>query len=123
MTDKAPIDLRQFSRGFKLAAPDEENPLGQFIEFDASDEIQHRHTGTSLGFKQALVGGLIEPLHYRQYYSGAVPADHDENYWDIYGDEEARMKEPNVVNLRATIILGHEIIGDVIFIPRGWRAS
>jgi len=114
-------NIRQFERGFLVTPADEENPLGTFVEFDAEDEIKHRHTGTSLKFKQALVGGYIEPLHFVEYYNQDLPDDHEEFFWDIYGDEEARMKGDPVVNLRASTILGHEIYGNVIFIPRAWR--
>lgn len=121
MTTNARPDLRQFARGFFLGAPDEENPLGTFTEFDETDEKQHRHPGTSLGFKQGLVGGLIEPLHFMEFYQKELDPDHDDNFWDIYGNEESRMIEPVVVNLRASVILGHEVCGNVFFIPRQWR--
>jgi hypothetical protein len=121
MTAKQRPDLRQFTRGFHLGAPNEEHPLGTFTEFDAEDEIKHRHPGTSLGFKQGLVGGLIEPLHFVDYYKlNELSDDHDEYFWDVYGFEEARLIE-QPVNIRASAILGHEIAGDVIFIPRSWR--
>jgi hypothetical protein len=116
-------NLRQFERGFHVTAATEEHPLGQFIEFTEEDEIKHRHPGTSLGYKQALVGGYIEVLHFMHFYRASEPleADDEENYWDVYGDEEARIKGDPVANLRASAILGHEVMGDVIFIPRAWR--
>ena len=123
---KAPIDLRQFERGFKLSTPTSENSLGDFIEFDEVDEAQHRHTGTSLGFKQALVGGNIEPLHFAEFYKSELDTDHEEFFWDIYGNEDGAYQyddgNPPTVNLRATVILGHEVFGNIIFVPRSWRS-
>ena len=119
-------NIRQFERGFLVTPADEENPLGTFVEFDQVDELQHRHSGTSLKFKQALVGGLIEPLHFVEYYDTPnLPDDHEDYFWDIYGNEDARYQyndeDPPRINMRASAMLGHEVYGNIIFIPRAWR--
>ena len=142
-------NLRQFERGFLVTPANEDNPLGTFVEFDQVDEHQHRHSGTSLKFKQALVGGNIEPLHFVEYYGmsthdlgmdrhrqrgwltsqarpiATLPDDHEENFWDIYGNEDAAYQyndeDPPRINMRASAMLGHEVYGNIIFIPRSWR--
>lgn len=124
MTTNARPNLRQFARGFHLGEPDEENPLGTHREFDETDEKMMRDSRTSLGFMQGLVGGLIEPLHYLKFYSQEpLGDDHEEFFWDVYGNEESRLVNSPVINMRASVILGHEICGNVFFIPRKWRAE
>lgn len=115
--------MRQFSRGFRVTPADEENPLGTFVEFTDEDVVKLRHSGTSLPFKQALVDGYIEVLHFVEFHKfyDDLDEDHDEFFWDIYGDEEARLKGDPLPNLRASAILGHEVYGAVIFVPRQWR--
>lgn len=125
MTMKRLPNIRQFERGFHITAPTEEHPLGTFTEFEQQDEIQHRHPGTSLKFKQALVGGNIEPLHFIEFYKSELDPDHEEFFWDIYGNEDGSYQyddgNPPTVNMRASAILGHEVFGSIIFVPRAWR--
>tara|TARA_R100000781_G_scaffold80070_1_gene49444 strand:- start:777 stop:1169 length:393 start_codon:yes stop_codon:yes gene_type:complete len=118
-------NIRQFERGFLVTPANEDNPLGTFVEFDQVDEHQHRHSGTSLKFKQALVGGNIEPLHFAEYYRGSLSDDHEDYFWDIYGNEDASFQyndeDPPRVNMRASTMLGYEVYGNIIFVPRSWR--